>query len=72
MDNFFSDVEASNAVRSCLKSRDDWKISFRELHEGMYAGLRKSLLRIEKVDGALFAAEQGRVRTCVRQFVGSL
>ena len=46
-------------MRSCLKSRDDWKMSFRDLNEGMYTGL----LRIEKVDEALFAAQQGGVQT---------
>ena len=65
MDNFVSDVEAFTAVRSCLKCRDNWKISFRVLREGMYTSLWKLLLRIEKVDKALFAAEQGRVQTCV-------
>ena len=59
----FSTVQALNAVRFCLKSRDDWKINFRDLQEGMYTGLWKPLLRIEKVDEALFAAEQGRVQT---------
>ena len=56
-------MEAFNAVRSCLKSGDDWKISFRDLQERMYTGLWKSLLRIEHVDEALFAAERGRVQT---------
>ena len=50
-------------MRSCLKSRDEWKITFRDLHEEMYSGLWKSLLGIKKVDEALFAAEQGRVQT---------
>ena len=46
-----------------MKSRDEWKISFRNLHEEIYSGLWKSLLGIKKVDEALFAAEQGRVQT---------
>ena len=50
-------------MRSCLKSRDEWKITFRDLHEEMYFGLWKSLLGIKKVDEALFAAEQERVQT---------
>ena len=56
-------MEVFNALRSCLKSRDEWKISFRNLHEEIYSGLWKSLLGIKKVDEALFAAEQGRVQT---------
>ena len=62
-DNFGCAVEAFNAVRSCLKSKDDWKINFRELYEATYTGLWKSLLRIEKLDEALFAAERGRAQT---------
>ena len=43
-DNFGCSVEAFNAVRSCLKSKDEWKIKFRELYETTYSGLWKSLL----------------------------
>ena len=56
-------MEVFNAMRSCFKSRDEWKISFRDLHDEMCTGLWKSLLGIKKVDEALFAAEQGRVQT---------
>ena len=56
-------MEVFNAVRSGFKSRDEWKISFRDLHDEMYTGLWKSLLGIDKVDEALFAAEQGRVQS---------
>jgi len=44
-------------------SKDDWKITFRELHETTYTALWRSLLRVGKVDEALFAAEQGRAQT---------
>ena len=62
-DKFSCAVEAYNAVRSCLKSKDDWKINFRELYEATYIGLWKSLLRMENLDEALLAAEQGRAQT---------
>ena len=62
-DNFGCAVEAFNGVRSCLKSKDDWKISFRELYETTNTLLWKSLLRLEKLDDALFAAERGRAQT---------
>ena len=61
--NFDCAVEAFNGVRSCLKSRDDWKMNYRELNETTYTSLWKSLLRIEKWDEALFAAERGRAQT---------
>ena len=56
-------MEVFNAVRSYLKSRDEWKISFRDQHDEICTGSWKSLLGIKKVDEALFAAEQGRVQT---------
>ncbi|XP_044168066.1 tetratricopeptide repeat protein 28-like, partial [Acropora millepora] len=62
-DNFGCAVEAFNGVRSCLKSKDYWKISFRELYETTNTFLWKSLLRLEKLDEALFAAERGRAQT---------
>ena len=52
-----------NSLRYLLKSRDDWKINFREVHEAAYTALWVSLLRIEKIDEALFEAEEGRAQT---------
>ena len=46
-----------------MKSKDNWKIKYRELYEKTYTVLWLSLLRIGKVDEALFAAEQGRAQT---------
>ena len=63
MDNFVSAVNVFNFLRSLLKSKDNWKIKYRELHDKTYAALWRSLLRIGKVDEALFAAEQGRAQT---------
>ena len=62
-DSFGCAMEAFNAMRSCLKSKDDWKINFRELYEETNTYLWKSLLRLEKLDEALFAAERGRAQT---------
>ncbi|XP_067046750.1 tetratricopeptide repeat protein 28-like [Acropora muricata] len=62
-DNFGCAVKAFNAARSCLTSKDDWKINFRELYETTNTFLWKSLLRLEKLDEALFAAERGRAQT---------
>ena len=62
-DNFGCAVEAFNAARSCLTSKDDWKINFRELYETTNTFLWNSLLRLEKLDEALLAAERGRAQT---------
>ena len=61
--NFGCAVENFNAVRSYLESKDDWKIQFREGYETANTCLWKSLLRLEKLDEALFAAERGRAQT---------
>ncbi|XP_044167574.1 tetratricopeptide repeat protein 28-like, partial [Acropora millepora] len=63
VDNFVSAVDVFNSLRSQLKSHDNWKINFREVHEEAYIALWVSLLRIKKIDEALFAAEQGRAQT---------
>ena len=61
--NFVSAVNTFNSLRSLLKSNDNWKIKYRELYETPYTALWRLLLRIGKVDEALFAAEQGRAQT---------
>ena len=63
VDNFLSAVDVFNSLRCLLKSEDNWKIIFREVHERAYTALWMSLLRIKKIDEALFAAEQGRAQT---------
>ena len=55
-------MNVSNSLRSRLKSRGNWKIRFRELHETQYSAFWMSLLRIGNIDEALFAAEQGRAQ----------
>ena len=63
VDYFVSAVDAFNSLRSLLKSQDNWKVAFREQHETTYTALWRSLIRSEKFDEALFAAEQGRAQT---------
>ena len=62
VDNFYSALDAFISLRLLLKSEDNWKIKFRELHESTYTGLCRSLLGVGKVDEALFAVEQGRAQ----------
>ena len=63
VDSFVSAVNTFNYFRSILKSKHNWKIKYRELYDKTYTALWRSLLRIGKVDEALFAAEQGRAQT---------
>ena len=63
VDNLVSAVNAFDSLRSSLMSKDNWKIKYRELYDETYTGLWMSLLKIGKVDEALFAAEKGRAQT---------
>ena len=63
VDNFVSAVNVFVTLRCQLKSEDNWKMKFRELYEKTYTSLWKSLLRIGKINDALFAADQGRAQT---------
>ena len=62
VDNFVSAVNTFNSLRSLLKSKDNWKAKYRDLHDKTYTALWTSLLKTGKVDEALFAAEQGRAQ----------
>ena len=46
-----------------MKSKDNWKIKYREQHETTYTALWSSLLIIGKVEEAFCAAERGRAQT---------
>ena len=59
---FLSSVKVFNTLRSLLKCEYGMKMSFRERHEDSYTALWRSLLKLGKVDEALFAAEQGRAQ----------
>ena len=61
--NFVFAVDVFNTLRSLLKSEDNWKMKFRDLHENTYTSLWRSLLRIGKINEALVAADQGRAQT---------
>ena len=63
VDSFVSAVDVFNSLRSRLKSEDNWKINFRDVNEASYTALWVSLLRIQKINKGLFAAEQGRAQT---------
>ena len=63
VDNLVSAVGVFNTLRSLLMSEGNWKMKFRELYEMTYTSLWKSLLRIGKINEALFAADHGRAQT---------
>ena len=55
-------VKKLNDVRNFLRSRDEWKISFRNVYNTPYFGLYRVLLKQGKIKEALFAAEEGRAQ----------
>ncbi|XP_029196287.2 tetratricopeptide repeat protein 28-like [Acropora millepora] len=57
-----SSVGLLNDVRARLHLRDEWKINLRHLHRSSYTRLWVVLIKLEKIDEALSAAEQGRTQ----------
>ncbi|KAL9963813.1 hypothetical protein ACROYT_G027358 [Oculina patagonica] len=62
IDCYYSSVRIFNDVRHRLLSKDEWKISYRNMHNVTYTCLWQLLLKQGKVVEALFAAEQGRAQ----------
>lgn len=60
--HFKSSVKLLNNVRARLHFRDEWKINLRHLHQSPYTRLWFVLIKLEKIDEALSAAEQGRTQ----------
>ena len=57
-----SSVNLYNEIRALLFSEDEWKISFRSLHQHVYTALWTTLLKIQDTDEALCVVEQGRAQ----------
>ena len=57
-----SSVKLYNDMRALLFSEDEWKISFRSIHQHVYTALWTTLLKIQDTDEALCAVEQGQAQ----------
>ena len=55
-------INLSNSLRVLLKSKDEWKVNFRNQHQMAYTGLWRVLVEQGNIDEALFAAEKGRAQ----------
>ncbi|KAL9963935.1 hypothetical protein ACROYT_G027495 [Oculina patagonica] len=62
LDCFHSSVEMFKDIRHHLLFKDEWKISYRDMHKTAYTSLWRILLKQGKVVEALFAADQGRAQ----------
>lgn len=58
-------VDLFDGIRAGLEYEDAWKISFQDLYRANYSALWRTLLNLQKIDEALYAAEQGRAQTLV-------
>jgi len=63
LENYQTSVEVFNQMRSLLQSEDKWKIGFRNECNYAYTALCRVLLKQEKIDEALAAAEEGRAQS---------
>ena len=55
-------VSLCNSLRVLLKSKDKWKVDFRNKYKNAYSGLFRVLVKQGNIDQALFAAEKGRAQ----------
>ena len=62
LDCYQCSVNAFNRIRGLLQFQDTWKVSFRDMHQGVYSSLVRLLLKLSKTEDALSAAEQGRAQ----------
>ena len=61
-DCYYSSVELYDDIRASLQLNDQWKICYRNLHQGAYKGLWRINLKRGQVVKALLATEKGRAQ----------
>lgn len=59
---FRTSVRMFNSGRALLQAKDEWKISLRDKYQQAHTALWRTLLKTNKTDEALLAAEQGRAQ----------
>ena len=52
-------------MRSLLKSKDEWKVNFRNKAQIAYTGFWRSLVKQGNINESLFAAEKGRAQALI-------
>lgn len=62
LEYFRSSVQMFNTGRLLLQENDDWKISLRDKYQHAHTALWRTLLKTNKAEEALLAAEQGRAQ----------
>ncbi|XP_066022690.1 tetratricopeptide repeat protein 28-like [Pocillopora verrucosa] len=62
VEHYQASINLFNSLRVLLKSKDEWKVNFRNQHQMVYTGLWRVLVEQGNVDEALFVAEKGRAQ----------
>ncbi|XP_066023579.1 tetratricopeptide repeat protein 28-like [Pocillopora verrucosa] len=62
VEHYQASISLFNSLRVLLKSKDEWKVNFRNQHQMAYTGLWRVLVEQGKVYEALFVAEKGRAQ----------
>ena len=62
VEHYQASINLFNSLRVLLKSKDEWKVNFRNQHQMAYTGLWRVLVEQGNVNEALFVAEKGRAQ----------
>ncbi|CAH3169539.1 unnamed protein product, partial [Pocillopora meandrina] len=62
VEHYQASINLFDSLRVLLKSKDEWKVNFRNQHQMAYTGLWRVLVEQGNVDEALFVAEKGRAQ----------
>ena len=62
VEHYKASINLYNSLRILPKSKDEWKVNFRNQYQMAYTGLWRVLVEQGNVDEALFVAEKGRAQ----------
>ena len=62
VEHYQTSIDLSNSLRILLKSKDEWKVNFRDQYQDVYTRLSRVLVEQGNIVEALFVAEKGRAQ----------
>ncbi|CAH3168412.1 unnamed protein product [Pocillopora meandrina] len=62
VESYRASITLFNSLRILLKSKDEWKVNFRNQYQMAYTGLWRVLVKQGNIDEALLAADKGRAQ----------
>ena len=72
VEHYQTSIDLSNSLRILLKSKDEWKVNFRDQYQDAYTGLSRVLVEQGNIGEALFAAKKGRAQALTDLMESSL